>query len=792
MEVVSLCPFRAAGLVWQPRPSAYSLLLVCKGTFDLVPGTSRVAEIQDYPNDEDNHWDDDSQKSLYSASDFVPAKPRADVLLVGHAFAPYGQEVESFVTRFVVGEVGKAIEVMSERVWTMEPRVRYGSRITKAPLRYERAAGGEGTENPVGVPLEATPDAFGMTPLPGLQPAGFTLVRKGQATPPIGYGPMPPTWPSRRGKLGRHAGSFRANEWPSAPLPSDIDPAFWNAAPEDQQVSEIRADERIELVNLHPDIPHLVTTLPGLKPRAFVERTGKPLEEVLLRCDTLWVDTDRQVLTLTWRGQVPLSSREEAGRVLVAMEPPGRTLSFMDIDRLLGRPTGPSEPGVTAGEAEVEWIEPEESGVANRPSGLGGSGPPAGMGPAAAVTLVGIAAVDPAQIGAIEGPSGGAAAPVARPASSHPPASARVVSGAPPASVKIPTVPPVPPRPARIPSAPPPPRPRGTDDAKSLVSKAEVNPGAPAETPKESPAVPAAPPLPLDLSASEMPAPPAGDSSAAGVMGGAQIARRIPSTPPAGAGRFPSGPPGDPDKEFPTEEKLVRPGVPRDGVHILWLDDDADLVAARLGPVATDGAAQIALVSPSRAPSPPRSLTAALEAAIGMDSRFEPPAVTLTGDLTLVLSPLDRLRALMTLAHVLEPGDERASALRTKGERLLAGASPEGASWLAGRIADDLEAALAARAGASDSLAGMRRALHATRAYTRVLVLGGRHVRGILRDAGGANLAVYISEAACVHLPLDERFRARVVGELHPRIDATDPAPYALRVAGIARILTVR
>ena len=41
-------------------------------------------------------------------------------------------------------------------------------------------------------------------------------------------------------------------------------------------------------------------------------------------------------------------------------------------------------------------------------------------------------------------------------------------------------------------------------------------------------------------------------------------------------------------------------------------------------------------------------------------------------------------------------------------------------------------------------------------------------------------------------MPLDERFRARVLGELYPRIDATDPAPYALRIAAIARILTMR
>ena len=345
MDVVTLCPFRAVGLVWQPRPSAFSLLVVCKATFDLVPGVARLAEVQDYPNEEDNHWDDDAKRSLYSATDLVPFKPRADVLLVGHAFAPYGQAVDSFVTRLVVGDVAKAIEVVSERVWTSEPHVRYGSRITKASLRYERAAGGDGTWNPVGVPQDPPRDAFGMTPLPALQPPGFMVVRRGEPIPPVGYGPLSPSWPGRVEKLGRHAATFHTSRWHLAPLPPDVDARFFNVAPEDQQTAEIRAEERVELLNLHPDIPHLVTTLPGVKPRAFVERPEKPPEEVLMRGDTLWIDTDRQIATLTWRGQVALAARDEAGRVLVAMEPPGRTLSFVDINRMLGRPTGPSQPG---------------------------------------------------------------------------------------------------------------------------------------------------------------------------------------------------------------------------------------------------------------------------------------------------------------------------------------------------------------------------------------------------------------------------------------------------------------
>lgn len=52
------------------------------------------------------------------ASDLAPFKRRADVLVVGHAFAPERRPVGSLVARVVVGEVDKAIAVFGDRAWT--------------------------------------------------------------------------------------------------------------------------------------------------------------------------------------------------------------------------------------------------------------------------------------------------------------------------------------------------------------------------------------------------------------------------------------------------------------------------------------------------------------------------------------------------------------------------------------------------------------------------------------------------------------------------------------------------
>src|SRR5206468_2579065 len=111
----------------------------------------------------------DPQRSLYSPSDLAPFKQRGDVMLVGHAFAPRGEPVRSLVVRIIVGEVDKSIEVHGERAWSPDGLLREGPRFAKMPLRYERAAGGPDTRNPVGIRPDGRPDVYGNVAIANLQ-----------------------------------------------------------------------------------------------------------------------------------------------------------------------------------------------------------------------------------------------------------------------------------------------------------------------------------------------------------------------------------------------------------------------------------------------------------------------------------------------------------------------------------------------------------------------------------------------------------------------------------------------
>src|SRR5262245_32888302 len=116
MDVRSLGPLTVAKVAWQSPRGGRVLTVVAKATFDLVHGEARLAERQDEPAEGDRPFEDGGgspsqahKSSVQVPSDLAPFKPHADVLVVGHAFAPDEKPVRSLVARLAVGEVDKSI-----------------------------------------------------------------------------------------------------------------------------------------------------------------------------------------------------------------------------------------------------------------------------------------------------------------------------------------------------------------------------------------------------------------------------------------------------------------------------------------------------------------------------------------------------------------------------------------------------------------------------------------------------------------------------------------------------------
>lgn len=319
MDVVSSCPLRVSSLLWQPRAGAFTLTVVCKATYDLVPHESPLAREQEDPNEADGYWNDDESRSLHAASDLAPFKRGADLLLIGHAFAPHGNPVSSLVATMVVGEIEKSVAVTGDRTLGLDGQISEAARFTKMPLRWERAAGGPDTWNPVGLRLDARADARGRVPVPNLTEVGAPLPSGSDVLRPAGFGPIAPAWPGRVAKLRRHAATWDHRRWNVRPLPEDVEAGYFNAAPADQQGITLRPNERIVLENLLPQHPRFVTNLVPVVPRAVVEGPGAQGREISLVCDTLVIDTDRGHCTVTWRGQIPLPRPDQPGRVVFSL-----------------------------------------------------------------------------------------------------------------------------------------------------------------------------------------------------------------------------------------------------------------------------------------------------------------------------------------------------------------------------------------------------------------------------------------------------------------------------------------
>jgi len=732
MDIISTSPLRVASILWRPARDAWALTVVCKATYRLEPGVSPLHDEQDPPNEEDTHWNDDPSRSLASCTDLAPFKSRADVLLVGHAFAPGGRPVRSLIARIVVGEVDKAIEVFGPRMWTQSGELREGQPFVTMPLRYERAAGGSDTSNPVGVPLTGLPDAQGNVALPNLQPPGIVLAGRTTSFAAIGFGPISPTWPSRTSLLGGYREMFSRSNWREQPLPREVDAGFFNAAPRDQQLEMLQNDERITLENLHPKHARLVTKLPGLSPHALVERPRGAAKEFPMRADTLIIDTDRGIAALVWRGNVPLMRPDEAGRVVVGIEERGRHHS--------------------------EANGPERANVAET------------------MTLAAKIVAKPAlPFAALEGPRSGNAPERQAPPISEP----RPLPVAPPpmmiTPVSAPDVPTV--LPASMQNALPAadkrglkmgawrgsggkdPEPAKNGSAGSAL--AVSNAAARIESANANERAAAAP--------AEIPIPQVSGEAVELIWFDSKLVSRIRRQPAW--------------KKILTDLKNAKPK---------GRDDEGEDDSRENRQEAKDRREVLAILRRAEAIDL-LGLNALLSDAMEEDMPA-PPLALVAGEPELPFDEMETLKAMLAVVAPFVPGDKRLKeTVDVVGDMLKAPGIERARGVAEAMIARIREAFGQMGRGISPGYldAQTEPMLLEGRCYQKRAVMGGEWLRAHLRNSaaqGEPGIAVYLPEVLKNELPMFRRFRVRIIGEVRERVDQYESAEVALKVVGMGRV----
>ena len=317
-------PFVAFAFPCQVKPRRDALVVVVKATCAMGPDGPITPLDEPDPPSGNVHVGDDPMHTLLYPDDFAVFKPRADVLLTGHAYArdenqvstrasfSFGRQPNAFARTIAVFGA-RTWQSMAVRLWPSEPLA-----FKKVPLVYERAFGGPGVDaNPVG--LGKAGDQ-----LPQLEDPADLVESPSDAPAPVCFGGVPPLWHERAQKTGTYDASWRRGRWPY--FPADLDWSYFQAAPSAQQLDFLAGDEPFEIVGMHPDHVVLRGSLPRIRARCFAQKTqaaGGTFHEVILRLDTATFDIDAMKAHIVWRGLLEVRDDEasELAEMFVLAEP---------------------------------------------------------------------------------------------------------------------------------------------------------------------------------------------------------------------------------------------------------------------------------------------------------------------------------------------------------------------------------------------------------------------------------------------------------------------------------------
>jgi hypothetical protein len=249
-------------------------------------------------------------------SDLLLGKPRADVLVIGHAHAPSGEPAPDWTVGLRVGKLSKSLRVTGPRFWE---RGAFGSRLTpprpalRVPLSYRLAYGGTRRrgddkdvfqENPVGVGYEGR-FSFEepLVPAPQIESPDAPIRALSERHTPEGLGPIARWWMPRRARTGALTREFvRQNP---GRMPDDFNWEYYNSAPPSLMYEGfLEGNEHIGTVGLFPE-GRSATKLPGYVPLVIASSPLTGLMPLAPKLDTLVIDTDARRVHVTWRLTMP-------------------------------------------------------------------------------------------------------------------------------------------------------------------------------------------------------------------------------------------------------------------------------------------------------------------------------------------------------------------------------------------------------------------------------------------------------------------------------------------------------
>jgi hypothetical protein len=314
------------------------LSVIIKGTFTIPSGggVARAAAEQLPIFTADEPYNPKEPGGVLKLeADLVPFKPRTDVVLVGHAYAPHGRPTKMLDVEIEVGALRKKLRVFGDRAWSFPseqqdaiPYIVGPAEFVKMPLTYDRAFGGidktagiVGNRKPwcernylgKGFCAARTVAAIDKTPLPNIEDPD-DLIRTWDSNPrPAGCGFFPRNSRPRVGWFGTYDEKWQAERKPELPLDFRFD-AYNGADLTLQGAPYLLGNEVVKLTNVMvgggPNMFHL----PGFRACVSATQAAAP-RELVTSLDTLVFIPGRSLFYMVWRATLALET-EDARDVL--------------------------------------------------------------------------------------------------------------------------------------------------------------------------------------------------------------------------------------------------------------------------------------------------------------------------------------------------------------------------------------------------------------------------------------------------------------------------------------------
>jgi hypothetical protein len=258
-SIINLTPYAVGAYTGKDAEGKPMFVAIVKASFTWQDDGTVVPTAPAPLQQQDAFAGEPACSGILMASDSSPPKPRVDVLLQG-ALAFSSPVSEADVAMRVGTRLRKTVRVFGARFWLpglvhdMVPSK--PQPVDGLPIAWELSFGGSDAQdtratelrNPAGSGVTRRPAELQGKRAPSFED-GSALIKSNNDRPaPRGFGAIAAHWQPRCKLAGTYDEAWQASRAPLSP--TDFDPAYWNVAPEDQQLPDYQPGEEVRLHNM--------------------------------------------------------------------------------------------------------------------------------------------------------------------------------------------------------------------------------------------------------------------------------------------------------------------------------------------------------------------------------------------------------------------------------------------------------------------------------------------------------------------------------------------------------------